>query len=359
LFERRMREQRRRHEGGDRWIGTRGTSPFGNAGRVAVEGFRIEGQGGGRSALKTADARLYRGYRDDQVLDTRAMGMALRKLRAFTREGAADELDLEGTIDATARDGGELEVVLRPRAARHPGAGPPRPGRLDGAPRPARRPAPRPSGRPALQRRPAGDPFQGAADLLLPQLRVWAGLPHRALPRPAPSLDAARRLRAALEAGGGRRRADGAVRADAPLHRAGELRRAGPGRRGVADAARRALPPPRLAQSRAAHRLVGADHPHRAPHLPHVPPHPGRAGRGGGPPGPPGSGAGLRPVSPAMSEAIPSLELDDQTALLVLTGAGVSAESGLPTYRGSGGLWRSLPFERLASPEGFHADPAL
>src|SRR5262249_10293017 len=114
LFERRMREQRRRHEGGDRWIGTRGTSPFGNAGRVAVEGFRIEGQGGGRSALKTADARLYRGYRDDQVLDTRAMGMALRKVRAFTREGAADELDLEGTIDATARDGGELEVVLRP-----------------------------------------------------------------------------------------------------------------------------------------------------------------------------------------------------------------------------------------------------
>src|SRR5262249_38067452 len=60
-----------------------------------------------------------------------------------------------------------------------------------------------------------------------------------------------------------------------------------------------------------------------------------------------------------MSEAIPSLELDDQTALLVLTGAGVSAESGLPTYRGSGGLWRSLPFERLASPGGFPADPGL
>jgi NAD-dependent deacetylase len=53
------------------------------------------------------------------------------------------------------------------------------------------------------------------------------------------------------------------------------------------------------------------------------------------------------------------ISLDDQTALLVLTGAGVSAESGLPTYRGTGGLWRSLPFERLASPEGFRADPAL
>ena len=72
----------------------------------------FEREGGGRSALKTADARLYRGYRDDQVLDTRAMGMALRKLRAFTREGVPDELDLDGTIDATARNAGELEVVL-------------------------------------------------------------------------------------------------------------------------------------------------------------------------------------------------------------------------------------------------------
>lgn len=54
-----------------------------------------------------------------------------------------------------------------------------------------------------------------------------------------------------------------------------------------------------------------------------------------------------------------ALHLDDQTALLVLTGAGVSAESGLPTYRGTGGLWRSLPFQHLASPEGFRADPAL
>jgi NAD-dependent deacetylase len=59
------------------------------------------------------------------------------------------------------------------------------------------------------------------------------------------------------------------------------------------------------------------------------------------------------------NEPIPPLRLDEGTALLVLTGAGVSAESGLPTYRGAGGLWRSLPFERLASPEGFHADPAL
>ena len=63
-------------------------------------------------------------------------------------------------------------------------------------------------------------------------------------------------------------------------------------------------------------------------------------------------------MAPATSSADP-LALGADAALLVLTGAGVSAESGLPTYRGSGGLWRSHAFERLASPEGFHADPAL
>ena len=64
-------------------------------------------------------------------------------------------------------------------------------------------------------------------------------------------------------------------------------------------------------------------------------------------------------MAPATSSADGGLRLDRDAALLVLTGAGVSAESGLPTYRGSGGLWRSHPFERLASPEGFAADPAL
>jgi len=64
-------------------------------------------------------------------------------------------------------------------------------------------------------------------------------------------------------------------------------------------------------------------------------------------------------VSAGAASGTGSLRLDDRSALLVLTGAGVSAESGLPTYRGTGGLWRSLPFEQLASPEGFRADPAL
>jgi len=64
-------------------------------------------------------------------------------------------------------------------------------------------------------------------------------------------------------------------------------------------------------------------------------------------------------VAPDTSSSEGELRLGPDSALLVLTGAGVSAESGLPTYRGSGGLWRSHAFQRLASPEGFHADPAL
>ena len=114
MFEERQREQKARHDGGNTWIGTAGTSPFGNQGRAAREGVRVGGAGGQKSALQIADARRYETYRDDVVLDTRQLGVALRKLRAFTREGAFEELDLEGTIEQTARNGGELEVVVRP-----------------------------------------------------------------------------------------------------------------------------------------------------------------------------------------------------------------------------------------------------
>lgn len=113
LFEQRLREQDERHDGGNRWIGTGGTSPFGHSG-VAREGIRVGGAGGNRSAIQVAGERRYRGYRDDVALDVRQMAVALRKLRAFAREGAEDELDLEGTIDATAANAGELEIVLRP-----------------------------------------------------------------------------------------------------------------------------------------------------------------------------------------------------------------------------------------------------
>lgn len=113
LFERRKREQDERHDGGDTWIGTGGTSPFGEAGQAAG-GISTGGSGAGRMAFHTADARQYQGYRSDVTLDIRQMEVALRRLRAFVREGSDLELDVEGTIDATARNAGEIEVVVRP-----------------------------------------------------------------------------------------------------------------------------------------------------------------------------------------------------------------------------------------------------
>lgn len=114
MFQERLREQQERHDRGNRWIGTAGTSPFGNSGRAARPGIRIGGAGGQRSAVSVAGQRNFREYRDDLVLDVRQLQLALRKLRAFTREGQPDELDLDGTIDKTAKNLGELEVVTRP-----------------------------------------------------------------------------------------------------------------------------------------------------------------------------------------------------------------------------------------------------
>jgi len=113
LYAARMRErERRQREGQGR--GEEDARARRGDGQRGEGGEQAEGGGGRRGALKTADARLYRGYRDDRVLDTRSLGVALRKLRAFQREGAFDELDVEASIDATARNAGELEVVLRP-----------------------------------------------------------------------------------------------------------------------------------------------------------------------------------------------------------------------------------------------------
>lgn len=118
LFEERLREQRERHDGGNRWIGTGGTSPFGRGGfnpnGISVGDGPAGGGGGRGGAMKTADARKYRPYRSDLMLDIRQIEMALRKLRAFAREGAEQELDVDGTIDATAKNAGELEMITRP-----------------------------------------------------------------------------------------------------------------------------------------------------------------------------------------------------------------------------------------------------
>ena len=110
----RLREQQGRHEGGNKWIGTAGTSPFGNQG-FNPEGVRM-GQSASRHrrAVKVWDARDYRNFDDGIELGTRNLKMGLRRLRRFAREGAAEELDLDGTIDATARNAGLLDIKLVP-----------------------------------------------------------------------------------------------------------------------------------------------------------------------------------------------------------------------------------------------------
>lgn len=116
LFEKyreRLEEQTERHDGGNYWVGTAGTSPFGQAGKAA-SGLSTGSSGGGRSAINVADARSYKGYRSDVALDIRQLEVALRRLRAFVREGAEVELDIDRTIDETARNAGEIEVVTRP-----------------------------------------------------------------------------------------------------------------------------------------------------------------------------------------------------------------------------------------------------
>ena len=112
-FEERLREQKGRHDWGNRWIGTGGSSAFGVNGTHPT-GVRVGPHGGGRSAMAVADARVYRPYRSDLVLDVRQIEVALRKLRSVHREGSELELDLEETIDQTAKNAGELEIVLRP-----------------------------------------------------------------------------------------------------------------------------------------------------------------------------------------------------------------------------------------------------
>jgi uncharacterized protein with von Willebrand factor type A (vWA) domain len=109
----RLAEQRRRHDGGNRWIGTAGTSPHGSAG-THPGGIKVGDAPGGRGAMEIAGERHFRDLRSDVTLDTRHIEVALRRLRAFVREGALDELDVEGTIDKTARNAGELELSLRP-----------------------------------------------------------------------------------------------------------------------------------------------------------------------------------------------------------------------------------------------------
>lgn len=111
-LEERLKEQKERHQGGNKWVGTGGSSPFGAYGDHP-EGVRVGGESRKRSAVKVWEQRKYRDLDTDNQLETRSMQMALRKLRKFARDGAADELDIGSTIKKTAQKG-MLDVQLRP-----------------------------------------------------------------------------------------------------------------------------------------------------------------------------------------------------------------------------------------------------
>jgi uncharacterized protein with von Willebrand factor type A (vWA) domain len=109
-----LEEQKERHQGGSKWIGTNGTSPFGNGG-YNPEGIRIGGpSSGNRTAVKVWEQRAYRDYDDQVELGTRNIKVALRRLRKFAREGAEEELDLDDTIASTARNAGYLDIRMVP-----------------------------------------------------------------------------------------------------------------------------------------------------------------------------------------------------------------------------------------------------
>ena len=113
MLKKRLEEQKERHQGGNKMIGTAGTSPFGAFGYNA-EGVRIgQKKSRNRGGVKVWDQREYRNLDDKVELGTRNLKIALRRLRRFAREGALDELDLENTIHRTAKNAGYLDIAMR------------------------------------------------------------------------------------------------------------------------------------------------------------------------------------------------------------------------------------------------------
>ena len=112
-FKKRLEEQDERHKGGSKWVGTEGTSPFGNSGDNP-EGIRVGGQGGKGKAVKVWEARDFKNLDDNVELGTRNMKVALRRLRKLIRDSAEEEFDLDETISETARKAGMLDVMFRP-----------------------------------------------------------------------------------------------------------------------------------------------------------------------------------------------------------------------------------------------------
>ena len=112
-FKKRLEEQKKRHQGGNKMIGTGGTSPYGAYGQNPA-GFRMAGNSRNKNAVKVWEKRQYRNLDDSVELGVRNIKMALRRLRKFTREGMPDQLDIDDTIASTARNAGYLDIKLVP-----------------------------------------------------------------------------------------------------------------------------------------------------------------------------------------------------------------------------------------------------
>ncbi|HVO23752.1 MAG TPA: VWA domain-containing protein [Candidatus Margulisiibacteriota bacterium] len=108
-----LEKQTERHDGGGKWVGTGGKSPFGHGGQHPT-GIRVGGASKSRSAMKVAEERRFKDYRTDATLDSRQLRVALRRMRQLTRSGDATELDLDETIDETCKNAGEIELIFRP-----------------------------------------------------------------------------------------------------------------------------------------------------------------------------------------------------------------------------------------------------
>jgi uncharacterized protein with von Willebrand factor type A (vWA) domain len=111
-LKKRLEEQEKRHEGGSKWVGTGGTSPYGNSG-YNPEGVRIGGESKHKRAVKVWDKREFQNLDNTRELGTRNIKIAMRRLRRFARDGAVEELDIDGTINGTARKGW-LDIQMRP-----------------------------------------------------------------------------------------------------------------------------------------------------------------------------------------------------------------------------------------------------
>lgn len=118
-LQQRLEEQTERHDGGNKWVGTGGTSPFGHSGyhptgvKIAPEGAPSNAGPRGGGAIAAAQARNFKSLRHDLKLDVRSIGVALKKLKLLTRDGRPDELDVDATIEATGKNAGDLELIFR------------------------------------------------------------------------------------------------------------------------------------------------------------------------------------------------------------------------------------------------------